>query len=367
MNMRSWLLLSTMVCASVLLVSCGSSPTAGGGSDLPNGALALVTGSVVLPDSSVSAGTDVTLRKTVVTSHGDSTAVEFYATTDDSGEYVFDAVPAGRYVLLAETPGGDLTGLNQFVEVFAEADTQLPAVRIAPPVTLVGFVELPPGYYASRTLVGIPGTTERTALDMNRMYMVENAPRGVFDLVISYGSIANYMRVRVGGSAVGDSVVHLRNVTFAVMDVMADTVHSFHESEMSRNYAVTPHVYEQGGEPPWYAAVDLSQVAYFEWEGDSLIAWDENQPYTAEPYEELISGMVYEGAPGQVLMERVEGDVVELVSFPMELLPSEPVFMTVAAVPTQGSGRLRYEVIDVLPVPPEYRAPYSASHMAAAP
>ena len=36
--------------AALLLASCSSSPTAGGGSDMPNG-MAVVSGTVVLPDS----------------------------------------------------------------------------------------------------------------------------------------------------------------------------------------------------------------------------------------------------------------------------------------------------------------------------
>ena len=53
--------------AAALLVSCSSGPTAGGGSDLPNGSVAALVGMVVLPDSSPAVDAHVVLREVVIT------------------------------------------------------------------------------------------------------------------------------------------------------------------------------------------------------------------------------------------------------------------------------------------------------------
>ncbi len=337
-----------------VFLSCSSSPTAGGGSDLPNGnVLAVVSGTVVLPDSTPAAGAEVSLRSVRVTPKGDSITGEYTAVTDADGAYALDSVAPGRYVLLVEHKGGGLAAFDQFVDVLDTVDTALGAARLAPCVDLVGFVELPPGFFYSKAGVRIVGAGRRALVDINRMYVLEDVPRGTYDIAFTYDSIVNYLRLELPPRGFADSVVYIRNVAFAVMDVMGDTSHEFHASGMRHSYAITPRQYDHGQEPPWYSSVDLARVTYFEWEGDGLTEWMPDQAGPAAEYDTLLSGMLYRDDHGQVLIETVGGRVLVLSGMPSGVLAGdEPVFVTVAVLERWDGNRTYYTVVDVFAYEP---------------
>lgn len=335
-------------------LSCSSSPTAGGGSDLPNGTvLALVSGTVVLPDSTPAAGAEVSLRAITVAPKQDSITAEYTAVTDADGAYALDSVPPGRYVLLVNGGNGDLAAFDQFVEVADSSDTAFATVKLAPRIDLVGFVELPPGFFYSRAGVRIPGADRTAWVDINRMYVLEDVPRGTYDIAFTYDSIVNYLRLELSPRRESDSVVYIRNVAFAVMGVMGDTSHEFHASHMRHSYSITPRPYEHGQEPPWYSSVDLAQVTYFEWEGDELTEWMPEQAMPSAEYDTLLSGMVYRDNHGRVLIETVDGRVFTLSGMPIgDLCGGEPLFVTVAVLERWDGKRTYYEVVDVFPYTP---------------
>jgi hypothetical protein len=342
--------LSFLSAALTLALSCSSSgPTAGGGSDLPNGALAVVMGTVSHSDMSPASGASLSLCAVTVTPSGDSLIQERTALTSSSGAFVLDSLAAGRYALVAELPGPGLAAINQFVEVGDSKDTVLiDRLVLAPAVDLLGSLVLPPGCYYSKVVVSVPGLGRRSRVDANHLYVVPRVPQGVYDIAITYDSVVNYLRVRV--DARGDTgAVQLRTVHFAVMNVMGDSAHEFHGSTMRYSYAVTPHSYPQGQEPPWYALVDLSKVTYYRWQGSDTVAWAPDTQGTPAAYDTLLAGMIHRDADGNVLLETVGGPEVVLSGVPPDVVPSEPTYVTVAVrVRNDGYG-LIYEVVDIYP------------------
>ncbi|MBD3243550.1 MAG: hypothetical protein GF331_23375 [Chitinivibrionales bacterium] len=366
MSMRRLFVVAFMACVAVFL-SCSSSPTAGGGSDLPNGGtLALVSGTVMLPDSTPAAGAEVSLREITIAPRQDSMVAEYTTLTGADGVYALDSVPPGRYVLLVGSGDGALAAIDQFVEILDTTDTAFGAMQLAPRVDLVGFMQLPPGFFYSRAGVRVPGTDRSTRVDINRMYVLEDVPRGTYDIAFTYDSIVNYMRLELSPRHAADSVVYVRNVVFAVMDVMGDSSHEFHDSRMSRSFSITPHPYEHGQEPPWYASVDLARVTYYEWEGSSLKEWIPEQAAPSTEYDTVFSGMAYRDEHGRVLIETVDGRVLELRGMPLGGAGgAESLFVTVAAVECRDGNRTYYEVVDVFTyTPTDYPppSPYDSLH-----
>lgn len=335
----------TVLAVALALMSCSSDPVTAGGSDLPNGTLALVTGTVIGADGGTVDSAEVTLRRLAVTPAGDSVIAEYVTHTDGMGAYALEDIPAGRYALLA-TGASDGISLNQFVEISEGVDTVLAPLEVAPAVTLVGFLELPPGYFYSRASVSVPGIGVRAWVDVNRMYVLSGVPQAEFDLVFTYGDIANYLHIAVERSTPDDSVVTMRNVAFAVMDVMGGEGNEFHESDMSRSFAITPLAYEQGHEPSWYTVVELDRVTYYAWDNDELVEWVPEQNTPSTEYDMLLAGMVYVGGDERVLLETTDGRVVQLSGIPLTELPDCPVYVTVAVLVQSRGTRTVYEVVD---------------------
>jgi hypothetical protein len=335
---------------AALALACSSSdPTAGGGSDLPNGTLAVVMGTVSRSDAIPASGAALSLRAITVTPSGDSLLDERATLASSDGGFALDSIAAGRYALVAELPDLGLCAIDQFVDVGDSSDTVLVnPLALAPAVDLLGSLVLPPGCYYSKVVVSVPGLGRRGTVDANHLYVIPRVPQGVYDIAITYDSVVNYLRVRV--DARGDTgAVQLRTVGFAVMNVMGDSAHEFHGSTMRYSYAVTPHSYPQGQEPPWYALVDLSKVTYYSWQGSDTVAWTPDSQGAAAAYDTVLAGMIRRDGGGNVLLETVGGPEIALTGVPPSLLPPQPVYVTVAVRVRNDGYHLIYEVVDIYP------------------
>ncbi len=340
--MNARVLTTLGVCAWFLLPGCSSSPTAGGGSDLPNGAVALLTGTVLLPDSTPAQDVDAVLREIVVSSTGDSVVSEQLTVTDSTGTFWFEAVAAGRYVLLIEESSG-LAAVDQFVEVGDSGVVRVPALRLCRRVDLVGFVELPAGYFYSNVRVWVPGVCDGSRADLNRMYLLSNVPQGHYDVALSYGDVVNYLRVEVRQCMSSDSTVQMRNVQFAVVEAMAQTAHPYHVTTAVHSYSVVPIQYERGQEPPWYSQVVLSRVVYYDWDGDQPTEWVPGGTPPVPVYDAVVSGVVHRELNGQVVLESTAGMFYVLTGPLVGFVGPNPVAVTVAVV-VRGAA---YEVVDI--------------------
>jgi hypothetical protein len=345
-------ILATVVATATLwLAACSSStsPTAGGGSDLPNGALAAVFGTVTLESGAPAVDADVVLREVVITSRTDTVVAEHTVSTNEGGQFEVPAAPVGRYVLEASLPGSELASVNCFVEVADSSNIVLETMRLRPRVDLVGFVVLPPGYDYSAASVCIPGVSERVGVRSKGMYVLEDVPRGQYDLAYYYDGVVNYLRVKVAAVESRDSVIQLRNVEFAALSVMGDPSHEFHRSEVPVSYAVVPKSYEAGHEPEWYQWVDLSAVEYYRWEGDRLVRWAPESTQVTAPYDIVLSGMIHrDTVSGTVILEAAGGGVYVVTGSAVSNIGSEPVLVTLAArVRHTSGGRVELEVVDI--------------------
>jgi hypothetical protein len=146
MNMhtiRALLALTGSILALALYSCTKSQPVAGGGSDLPNGATASLSGRAVNADSTAAAGVEVLLRKIVVTSRGDSVALERRDTSGSDGSYHFGAVSNGRYVVYLRYAASGASALNQEIDVTDSQDIAVPPLAIARAVRMAGHIFLP--------------------------------------------------------------------------------------------------------------------------------------------------------------------------------------------------------------------------------
>jgi len=353
MNNRTYLFAVLMAAAVSLLIHCSSSDTvSGGGSDMPNSRVALVSGTITAGDTTVpAANIPVYLRSIAVDSSGrDSVVTEYETSTDTLGNYAFRDIPRGRYIILCESASTDCSAIDYFVDLSTDSADSTIDLTLRETVTLRGHIVLPPGLYYSKTRVFIPGTQSATFVNSRKEYTLEKVPVGRYDICFSYEGVHNLLQVDVHPHPATRTVA-LYDIQFAFGHAMGgDSTASFHHFTGSRSFRVTPKNYEPEMEPGWYADIDRSSADYFFIQADTLIRWDENVGRKGEGYDFTLSGVLYRDATGSWFIETVFGDIYEVYGAMLTTeikLPQK----VVAAVnrKEKDNGTVTWQIVDLYP------------------
>jgi hypothetical protein len=334
----------------LLAVSCGGDAPmiSGGGSDLPNGNVAFVSGMVFAADSGAAAGAEVYLRSVVITGRGDSIVWEQRALTGSTGAYAFDSVPEGNYVVYCRSNDERQTGLDQGITVSAGRDNHLEDVYLGPSVDLAGHLTLPQGMLLRSIRIFIPGTGIGLAVNTitrNVHYVINKAPVGLYDIAFVYGDAANFSAVKVRGTAAG--VAYLHDISLTMLDITADSSPAPFAATVQRSFCVSPVSYSPGNEPPWYAAVDFSDVDHYRHQDGGRWPWiDDPMSNTNRPYDTILAGAVWRESEGVVLQTGREG-FVKLEGGILDSVTTTPRFSVVAARRRQGAGPPVYDAVEV--------------------
>ncbi len=257
------------------LVGCSGSPEriAGGGSDMPNGAVASVTGAVRLPTGSPAAGAELVLRNGVVVEKGDSTVENFRTVSSIEGEFTFKSVPSGKYSLYGEKRDGNrrLSGLIQN-EIVLRDNRVTVDLEVRPEISLRGRIAAPPGVSPACLTVFVPGTDASVVPDSNGNFSIEKLPQGEYDLAYACENSVNYTRIRVRSDC-EDSYL-LPDLPYAPFGYMADdSAYMRHPSALDQSFYVSPINYRTGEKPSYYADVEREHLRYYRRRDGSMHQW----------------------------------------------------------------------------------------------
>jgi hypothetical protein len=334
--------------AIALSAYCTNDPVTGGGTDLPNG-MAKVVGVVSLPDSTPAESCSVWLREVVVTSWGDSVVSEQPSVTDSTGVFQFDSVATGKYTLFAEFDKEGASSLEQFISVPESGTVSLPAMTLHPYAEMIGHILLPPGADYSGMRVFVPGVQYSIPVDSQGGYVLPQSPRGSFDLAFVYNRTANFIHITTGADSL--PTIFLRDVEFALIDIMADAPCRSHQTTFSNSYYISPKAYSSVQTPDWYGSVDLNCVRYsrlnsngtFEgWKGD-----------TTHPYDFIACGPAKRVSTGEVVLTTPSGEKMVLTGEKVEWIDTNPHNVVVAVVihVNAFTSNTEYFVIDIKEFP----------------
>lgn len=344
------LLLFAMV--AFALVSCSSTdaPTAGGGSDLPNGVMAKVSGRVLAPDSTGAAAIEVYLREILMTSEGDSLVQELSGLTDSKGWYHFEEVPEGRYVLFCQSEDAQLQAVESSVEIVASRDRSLDDVQLGYTSQLVGRLLLPDGYTLGEVTVFVPGLNSGVEVTTNQRqvhYLLNGVPPGLYEIAFSYGEVINLATINIDpGNAAG--LVSVRDFAFSMLDITSDTSGFFHRSRAKKDFYISPVSYKPGEEPPWYTGADFSRIGHFSHYPTGLRRWEEDSSGSETSYDVLLAGLVSLDNKGRVVLEYSEDKTAILTGELPSEISSQPVFAVVAGrIKQDVSDPVKYEVVEI--------------------
>jgi len=334
-----------------LLASCsGDAPTAGGGSDLPNGAVAALSGSLFLPDSSEAAGAEVWVRQVVITAQCDSVTFEQQAVCDAHGRYAFDSIPQGAYSVYGLSADRSLKVLYSFVELATDHERIVEDLYLRAPVDVIGYIQVPPGLLLQSMDVLIPGTSVGMRINVDRgvmQYVLNGAPAGYYDVAFVYGEAVDFMTVRVWPEQ-GQYAVRARDVRFAMLDIMADTAASFHPTTTERCFYVSPVSYPQGTGPAWYRNADFSGMRYYQHSAEGTRLWVDDSLGDVQQYDTTMAGTFYRDSLGRVVLEFVPSQFVVLTGDRAAARASSiPRFAVVAARRIETAGEIVWEVLDI--------------------
>jgi hypothetical protein len=265
---RTFFIIMT-ACLLATIVRCSRQPfvVAGGSTSTTN---ARLTGTVFGKNGQVVVGADVILREIIMTSRGDSVRNEWHTTAGSSGDYAFDAVPAGNYVLCASDPEPGDADYKTKCEV--RGDT---AVRLAlsKPYVLKGRVCADSSIRKQTIVVAAAGIVRPVHPDSLGFFAIPGVPRGQYDIGFVHGSAVDYLPLQVLPGSAGDTVC-VRDVYFTYNN----TPYSYYGTTLPGACAVLPIVYAPGSEPPWHAepGLDFEHVGYFSTSGTALHQVDGN-------------------------------------------------------------------------------------------
>jgi hypothetical protein len=346
-----FIILYACCCAALLQFGACTvdiAPTAGGGSDLPNGHAASITGIVLYPDSTPAASQLVTLRKIVVTSKGDSILKEWNSLTNDSGIYRFSEIEAGQFTLMCQRAGTGSIAFHQSVEVVDSHPAQPAPMILNAMVDLIGYVLLPPGADYRLMSVSIPGLGRSVPVDPTGRYFYPMAPKGTCDMAFVYEDIVNYMRITPGDGA--GPTVFLRDVEFAVMRIMASDTCRFYDDRMSHSFYITPKWYPRNGTPDWYRETEMQNVKYYNHTYSAgFDTWLYDTTTIVRPYDLVISGTILRRHDGTVVLTATTGESLILTGEKLAMIGEQVRYAVVALrmIVDPATGRARFEVMDI--------------------
>lgn len=271
---RRALCLPTLVAAVVAaFLACADSPRdiAGGGSDLPNGAVASVSGIVYLPDATPGRGAEVILRSGISVENGDSVVEEFHTVVGDGGVFSFDSVPRGPYSLYGRVEHGGfrLSGLLQNELDVRENDITRDML-LSPSTNFRGRMVAPPGISVSCLTVFVPGTDIRITPDAEGRFSLEQVPQGEYDIAYACGTTVNYTRIGVQ-STCKDTFV-LPDLPYTPFGYMADdSAYTRHRFALEQSFYMSPRHYRRGNTPQYYSEVEREHVRYYSRRSDGAM------------------------------------------------------------------------------------------------
>jgi hypothetical protein len=257
-------ILFILSCLLAVGVVCTRQPldVAGGSTSTNN---ARLTGTVFDENGRMIAGAGVTLREIAMTSQGDSVTAEWHRTAGSSGDYAFDTVPTGDYVLLARDV--EVGNADYQTKCEIRTDTTVP-LTLAKLYVLKGRICADSSINKQDFVVAAAGLTTPVHPDAQGFYTLMGVPRGQYDIGFIHGTTVDYLPLQTlsCGSCTSDTL-YVRDISYSSYNTMP---YSYYGTTLSAAYAVQPVVYAAGSEPLWYSGKDFSYVRYFTISGSAL-------------------------------------------------------------------------------------------------
>jgi hypothetical protein len=200
-----------------------------------------------------------------MTSQGDSITAELQTMAGSSGDYSFDTVPKGDYVLRARNL--ELGDADYKTKCEIRKDTMVP-LTLAKLYVLKGRVCADSSINKQDFVVAAAGLSRPVHPDAQGFYALSGIPRGQYDIGFIHGTTVNYLPLQTleCGSCASDTL-YVRDINFTNYNT---SPYSYYGTTLSAAYAVQPVVYAAGSEPLWYKGRDFSYVRYFTISGSSL-------------------------------------------------------------------------------------------------
>ncbi len=258
--MKRALILFTCTLTVVLGIGCTRRPTdvAGGSTSTTN---AKIVGTVSDETGGALPGSTVALRDIIITEHGDSAKTEWTTIADNTGNFYFDNIPQGNYVLM----GSDSVSKNMgyVTHCLISGDTAV-NLLLSKPLTLRGRISEYSTEDLRSMIISAAGTTNHVHPDADGYYTLRNIPKGLYDLSYVHGTIANDMPVTIFSPkqiSADTDTVFIRDLVFT--DSASAARYCGYAYTVKVSYGITPLVYQPGNEPPWYIGKNFSYVAYY--------------------------------------------------------------------------------------------------------
>ncbi len=266
------------VMLAIVAGSCSSNSTvSGGGSDLPNGKVAVT----VTSGGKLIAGSTVIMYSVF---DNDSIIPLDTIVSSSKGTAVFDAAPAGSLAFQTLDNAGNMSAMT-ITKVVSGKSVSI-ALTLLKPVKLYGYVVgLNDTNKYTNIAVGIAGTNLSTHLDTAGYWSLSGVPSGRQDIVFGWNKNRVHLLVSIDGSS-GDSMLvkdlvlehssTVRTKPYSYYNISPDSIASF---------VVTPREYVSGIEPDYYTGANTAGITYYKWLGDTV------GTYTPDPYlVELVTG-----------------------------------------------------------------------------
>lgn len=250
---------------ALLGVGCSRQSTeyAGGSTTTTN---ARVAGIVVNQSGMPVAGASVLLRTIIVAEGGDSAENEWKATTNLGGDYFFDSLPTGNYVLSGYDDEKRTADYNTRFALAGDTIAELSLSRL---FVLKGRVLADSSVNRQAIVVSATGLVRPVHPDAQGFYTIAALPRGQFDIAFIQDGTVDYLPLRIlSGANPATDTVYVRDVSFTKSN---SAPYSYFRTTLAGAFAVEPVVYAAGTEPAWYAGKDFSLLEYFGTKGISLL------------------------------------------------------------------------------------------------
>jgi hypothetical protein len=264
--MNRIILIAIAACIVIAGIRCSRQPVdmAGGSTSTNN---ARVTGMVYTENSQMVPGASVILRDIVMTPEGDSARTELSVTAGSSGDFAFDTVYPGNYVLEARNAETGEAVYKTRCEV--RSDTAV-SVSISKLYVLKGRICADSSASLPDFIVTVTGTVAPVHADGQGFYTISGIPAGQYDIAFILDNVVNYLPVQTlafGSPAARADTVYVRDVYFTKYNT---SPYSYFGTTLDAAFSVKPAVYAAGTEPAWYPGIDFSHVRYFAATGTQL-------------------------------------------------------------------------------------------------
>lgn len=310
--LKTLLYVGVILTIGILCTSCteNMSVTTGGGSDLPNGVTAALSGEFYTSDSLPVKNGKIVLSQIEITAKGDTIKMQFVTKSDSMGHFKFDSLPKGNYSLYMED---SIQGLNAFVQSFKydSMGSSVGKVIGFRPTKITGYLSNFESC-SSRIVVCIPGMYNDTVTNSNGQYTLNNVPRGTLHLAFIQNGTVNYSKVTI--PVMDDTLFYMRDYQFSSFRISAVDTSRLFESSLERNYYIEPRSYYPGQEPSWYQNVNLSAITYYTRDTSGMERqWRHNEPPRMTIDTILVGNAKYDST-NQIIFVTVSGETFNLVN-----------------------------------------------------